>query len=146
MYIASASCRPVHCQNATCCPGGRRRLPSPEGFKVDSTGSEVSAILCSAQCPLRARAVGGVRVPRRPTESWLPPDLAVSATLCHFTPCVLIPVLSSPSPHLLLWLRSDGWLRRNSFLLNVIPCDQDHTNFVQLPYCCRMIILKFLLA
>ena len=104
-------------------PGGRRRLPSPEGFKVDSTGSEVSALLCSAQCPLRARAVGGVRVLRRPTESWLPPDLAVSATLCQFTPS-LSAFLSCPlHPHTSHYGSGpDGWLRQNSFILSVMPC------------------------
>ena len=36
-------------------PGGRRRPPSPEGFKVYSTISEDSTLLCSAQSPLRPR-------------------------------------------------------------------------------------------
>ena len=91
-------------------PGGRRRLPSPEGFNVDSTRSEVSAFLCSAQSPLRAEAVRGARVPGRPTESWLPPDLDISATLCQFTPSVphSCRVLSIPTPPVTAQALMDG--------------------------------------
>jgi len=82
-------------------PGGRRRPPSPEGFKVYSTRSEVSAFLCSAQSPVRALGSGRSQGPwEAKTESWLPPNLDISATLCLFTPCVPILVFSSPSPHL----------------------------------------------
>ena len=115
------------------------------GFKVDSTRCEVSAFLCSAQSPLRAQAVGGARVPRRPKESWLPPDLDISATLCQFTPSVS-PFLPCPlHPQTSCYSSGpNGWLRWNSFILNVMPRSQAHTYLVQLPHCCSMIFLKFL--
>ena len=139
---SQAACATMGLPWSSAFPGGRRRLPSPEGFKVDSTRCEVSAFLCSAQSPLRAQAVGGARVPRRPKESWLPPDLDISATLCQFTPSVspFLPCLLHP--HTSCYSSGpNGWLRWNSFILNVM---QAHTYLVQLPHCCSTIFLKFL--
>ena len=142
---SQAACATMGLPWSSAFPGGRRRLPSPEGFKVDSTRCEVSAFLCSAQSPLRAQAVGGARVPRRPKESWLPPDLDISATLCQFTPSVS-PFLPCPlHPQTSCYSSGpNGWLRWNSFILNVMPRSQAHTYLVQLPHCCSMIFLKFL--
>ena len=95
-------------------PGGRRKPPRPEGFKVYTTRSEVSTFLCSAQSPLRAQAVGGTRVPGRPRQK----DVNSSVSI-HLLG-VPIPVLSSPSPQLPLWLRP-RWMAEVEFVFS--ECD-----------------------
>ena len=110
-----------------------------------STRSEVSTFLCSAQSPLRALISGGSQGPgEAKTESWLPPNLDISATLCHFTLCVPIPILSSPSPHLLLWLRPQ-WMAETEFFSS--ECDTMFPGshlFGPMPHSCSVIFLKFL--
>ena len=91
-------------------PGGRRRLPSPEGFTVDSTGSEVSAFLYSAQSPLRPGQRGAPGSPGGQQKAGSFPTL-ISVPLCVNSPprcphsCC---VLSIPTPPITAQAPMDG--------------------------------------